>query len=435
MRRLRLFLASAIPLGLVAFTIVACSSSDPRPPPDNTITGYDAYQPEVSFEGATGDSGTIDGSAIPKTCANTIRDGQETDVDCGGVECLKCIDGKACVADTDCAGGSCVDKVCTTANCKDAVGNGDESDVDCGGPICSKCTIGKRCKAGTDCASGTCIGDSCACPAGMAVVAKATGGAYCIDAVEVTKGQYNKFITANVAVTDQVAVCKPPANPTFIPRGAWPPATSPPGPPQVTNGLPFNLSLPVHYVDWCDAYAYCKWSNKQLCGLINGGTLATTDANDSTKSAWYNACSAQGTKAWPYGTSFDQDKCNGAGAGAPGPIVSNPTAEGYGYPANQDTGVYTVVDSDLAGNFTNVQHGACQGGSVGVYQMSGNVAEWEDSCDGADAAAACRLRGGSYTASNVGGTLQCDAARSLGRLPAVADPDPLRDVGIRCCLY
>jgi formylglycine-generating enzyme required for sulfatase activity len=264
----------------------------------------------------------------------------------------------------------------------------------------------------------------------MASVSKTGGGAYCIDVVETTKGQYNKFITANVPVPDQIAICKPPANPTFVPRGAWPPATSPP----TTSGLAYNLSLPVHYVDWCDAFAYCKWANKQLCGEINGGTVAPASANDKTKSAWYNACSAQGDNAWPYGTVFDGAKCN-TGGGDAGTIADPADVFGFGG-ANQDDGLYGVVVSDVAGNFTSVLHDSCQGGSVGVYQMSGNAAEWEDSCDDADAGATnCRLRGGSYRAQGNSDAVRCTATRVEARLPAVADPDPLKDVGFRCCLY
>jgi formylglycine-generating enzyme required for sulfatase activity len=392
------------------------------------------YDGDLGPEGGDGGVGEGGEAGIPKTCNNTIRDGQETDVDCGGAECKPCVDGKACVAPSDCAGGSCTDKVCSTANCKNNVTDGSETDSDCGGAVCPRCTIGKRCKVGTDCASATCDQSlACACPPSMATVAKATGGAYCIDQVEVTKGQYNKFLTANVPVGDQVTQCKPPANTTFVPRGAWPPATTP----LVENGggIAFSMALPVHYVDWCDAYAYCKWSNKQLCGKIDGGSIAPGAGNmDPAQDAWFNACSAQGTKGWPYSTVFDSSKCNGAGNGVPGTYQAG-IRDGYGFGgANQDTGVYDTVQADVLGNITNIApwHSGCQGGSVNVYQMSGNVAEWEDSCDAATTAANCQLRGGSYAANNDPSPLRCDAARSEQRM---AGDSALADVGIRCCLY
>jgi hypothetical protein len=45
-------------------------------------------------------------------------------------------------------------------DCSDGVRNGDESDVDCGG-FCSPCAIGKTCKAHSDCESVHCIDGKC----------------------------------------------------------------------------------------------------------------------------------------------------------------------------------------------------------------------------------------------------------------------------------
>lgn len=429
MTRLRFALATAIAAGCVA-AIYACSSADPHPAASASTNthegggGFDANRPPDA-----GDAGDASTDGPPAICIDGVFDGTETDVDCGGTICPKCVDGKHCVSDGDCAGGSCQEingeHVCKTPTCNDGTRNGDETDTDCGGKTCAACTIGKHCAAAGDCASASCAGDQCACPSNMAIVTKAAGGAYCVDQIEVTKGQYNKFLTANVPVGAQAAQCK--ANATFVPRGAWPPATQP-------DNLAFHMSLPVHYVDWCDAYAYCRWQNKQLCGQINGGSLAMGDANDATKSAWYNACSAQGTVAYPYGGAFDSTKCNGTGDGGVGAA-----AQGYGWPVNQDDGVYTVAASDDNGNVTGIAHGGCQGGVVNLFQMSGNVAEWEDSCEdaGADAAAfpsaPCRLRGGSYGANNDTTQLRCDADRMLDRLPATNEA--VKDVGFRCCLY
>lgn len=426
--------------------VVACSSGSVKPDAGGDPDG--AFDP--NREGSAGETGTNTDGAItdgstgdityPKTCSNTIRDGMETDVDCGGTECQKCIDGKSCVANTDCKGKSCINKICATANCKNGVTDGDESDVDCGGTVCPRCTIGKRCKALDDCGSGNCDNatTACACPTSMVIVSKSTGGAYCVDQTEVTKGQYNRFLTANVPVGDQIGACgspaagMPPANANFVPRGAWPPATTPLSP---VGGIAFSMGLPVHYVDWCDAYSYCKWANKQLCGKINGGTNPPASSSDASQSAWYNACSAQGQKGWPYSTIYDQSKCNGAGAGRPGTFLDG-QREGYGFGgANQDDGVYDVVVSDANGTISGIPswHSGCQGGSTNLYQMSGNVAEWEDSCDGAATTSNCNLRGGSYKAADDATTLRCDATRSEVRMPTT--DAVLADVGFRCCLY
>jgi len=59
-------------------------------------------------------------------CNNTMQDGDEVDVDCGGAKCPRCDDGKTCKADGDCVSGMC--NVCTSpvecdfcnSNCQDA---------------------------------------------------------------------------------------------------------------------------------------------------------------------------------------------------------------------------------------------------------------------------------------------------------------------------
>jgi plastocyanin len=59
-----------------------------------------------------------------------VKNGAETDVDCGGGTCSTCADGKICVADADCmsgicSGGTCVANVngCTPANAMDLTGS------------------------------------------------------------------------------------------------------------------------------------------------------------------------------------------------------------------------------------------------------------------------------------------------------------------------
>jgi hypothetical protein len=41
------------------------------------------------------------------TCCNGIKDGLETDTDCGGGECPKCPNGSTCAQNTDCLSGNC----------------------------------------------------------------------------------------------------------------------------------------------------------------------------------------------------------------------------------------------------------------------------------------------------------------------------------------
>jgi hypothetical protein len=49
-------------------------------------------------------------------CENQLRDGDETDVDCGGL-CKPCVDGAACALSTDCADGLCVGDACCAPPC------------------------------------------------------------------------------------------------------------------------------------------------------------------------------------------------------------------------------------------------------------------------------------------------------------------------------
>ena len=71
----------------------------------------------------------------------------------------------------------------------------------------------------------------------------------------------------------------------------------------------------------------------------------------------------------------------------------------------------------------------CDGGEsmfACIFDLSGNVAEWENSCDSEQADANCHVRGGSYLDS--GAAVSCAAAATRKRLD---NTDPA--VGFRCC--
>jgi sulfatase modifying factor 1 len=129
------------------------------------------------------------------------------------------------------------------------------------------------------------------------------GGSYCIDATEVTNGQYAEFLDADPLLSH------PPAS---LPEGCGFKTSYEPD-----GGLAAGRSTyPVTYVDWCDAFAYCAWAGKRLCGAINGDANPCDALEDATTSLWYNACSKGGTQAYPYGESYSATTCNGQDYGA-----------------------------------------------------------------------------------------------------------------------
>jgi hypothetical protein len=95
------------------------------------------------------------------SCTDGVKNQGESDIDCGGYACgtllkppLKCDAGKKCVGASDCASGVCTAGVCGGNSCSNGVKDGSESDIDCGG-TCGACSDGKMCLAQTDCERGT----------------------------------------------------------------------------------------------------------------------------------------------------------------------------------------------------------------------------------------------------------------------------------------
>jgi formylglycine-generating enzyme required for sulfatase activity len=207
----------------------------------------------------------------------------------------------------------------------------------------------------------------------------AAAGDFCIDAHEATRAEYGAFLLELQHLPPQPSYCAWKGN--YFPDGD---VTPPVG------------DTPVGGVDFCDARAYCEWTGKRLCGAIGGGPGAFTGPTVNTTSEWYTACSHDGSRTYPYGDTFDAARCNGA----PG-TASQPR------PASQ---------------------GTCEGGYDGLFDMSGNMGEWEDSCNSYTTGSTdyCRLRGGGFTES--GDRLRCD----------YVDIEVFRDsrfasAGIRCC--
>jgi hypothetical protein len=92
-------------------------------------------------------------TCAPGDCANGMKDGLETDADCGG-PCAPCLDNKGCAVAADCFSQVCVGNLCKPATCSDAIKNGGETDVDCGGPCGRPVRAGKGCAVNGDCIGG-----------------------------------------------------------------------------------------------------------------------------------------------------------------------------------------------------------------------------------------------------------------------------------------
>lgn len=102
---------------------------------------------------------------VPSSCEDGVVSAGETDVDCGGTTCPGCVVGKACTSNSDCASMNCDGSthVCVSLQCQDGMRNGNETDVDCGGGVCAPCDNGKKCLASMDCVSTFCASTSKVC--------------------------------------------------------------------------------------------------------------------------------------------------------------------------------------------------------------------------------------------------------------------------------
>lgn len=144
--------------GMVASTSTssgaASSTADSSPPP----TGGASEAGASTSTGCETDCGT--GSGDPQ-CDDGMRNGDESDVDCGGPTCAACADGLGCSGGEDCSSGVCQGESCASPACDDGVGNGDEIDIDCGGSCEAGCSVGSVCEDDGDCGTEVCRARAC----------------------------------------------------------------------------------------------------------------------------------------------------------------------------------------------------------------------------------------------------------------------------------
>jgi hypothetical protein len=96
------------------------------------------------------------------TCSDGIRNGTETDIDCGG-SCRRCADDRTCVAANDCISGTCPDGTCVACTPLDVCGSDANGQCSCsvddnsGEPTCRSSELlgGLSVPSCPDCPAGT----------------------------------------------------------------------------------------------------------------------------------------------------------------------------------------------------------------------------------------------------------------------------------------
>lgn len=158
---------------------------------------------------------------------------------------------------------------------------------------------------------------------------------WCIDSTEVTRKQYLEFLAAkNGDTSGQITLCDD--NTSYDPTCAW------------GDQYPNRPATCVH---WCDAYAYCAWAGKRLCGHKQGGPLKGSNtagasiSTDWTVSQWAHACTNGGITQYPYGNTNIIGACS---CGTVSDVASHPQCHGLQPPYSD------------------------------VFDLIGNVGEWVD---------------------------------------------------------
>ncbi|MBX3208528.1 MAG: hypothetical protein KF764_26080 [Labilithrix sp.] len=153
----RVVMGLASVVGVVLVGTSACTSEleAGAPNPDGKDQGAECTDDAEckSLHCAAGKCSAVVAGGNP---TDGIKNGDETDIDCGGASAPKCSDGKSCEVARDCESASCVRGTCKAPAPDDGIKNGDETDIDCGGSKAPKCAVDKGCKADEDCDSDAC---------------------------------------------------------------------------------------------------------------------------------------------------------------------------------------------------------------------------------------------------------------------------------------
>ncbi len=151
-------------------------------------------------------------------CEDGEKNGNETDVDCGGDACERCGTQKVCKVNSDCAQNICNNGTCLQDPCLNGVRDNNETGVDCGGGTCGGCELADQCLRDTDCISGHCSTDyvcvesscvdgkltdgECGLDCGDVCGTSCSDGATCADATQCASGWSNGFACVSTHCRD-----------------------------------------------------------------------------------------------------------------------------------------------------------------------------------------------------------------------------------------
>jgi formylglycine-generating enzyme required for sulfatase activity len=140
----------------------------------------------------------------------------------------------------------------------------------------------------------------------------------CIDSTEVTVAQYRQFLDAGALVDAAPSRCS--WNASFAPQ-----TDGSAGCTAEKTDLATRGNYPISCVDWCDAWSFCAWAGKRLCGSTTGGPLLSlTGPSDLPSSQWYIACATYKNNLYPTGTTYTTGECNTQGGDGAVPVASLP---------------------------------------------------------------------------------------------------------------